>query len=47
MDVRAKRSYDDQIIKKAEHQGIDTFELWCSRRLLKSLELQEDQISQS
>ena len=22
-------------IKKAEHQGIDTFELWCCRRLLK------------
>ena len=22
-------------IKKAEHQGIDTFELWCWRRLLR------------
>ena len=22
-------------IKKVEHQSIDTFELWCSRRLLK------------
>ena len=22
-------------IKKAEHQGIDAFELWCCRRLLK------------
>ena len=24
-------------IKKAEHQRIDTFELWCLRRLLRSL----------
>ena len=23
------------IIKKAKHQGIDAFELWCWRRLLK------------
>ena len=22
-------------VKKAEHQGIDTFELWCWRRLLR------------
>ena len=26
MDVR---------VKKAEHQGIDAFELWCLRRLLR------------
>ena len=25
------------IIKKAEHQRIDPFELWCWRRLLRSL----------
>ena len=30
-------------IKKAEHQRIDTFELWCSRRLLQ----QRDQTSPS
>ena len=24
-------------IKKAEHQGIDAFELWCWRRLLRVL----------
>ena len=35
MDVRAKRSYDDWMIKKAELRRVDTFELWCSRRLLK------------
>ena len=34
-------------IKKAEHQRIDAFELWCWRRLLKSLGLQGDPISQS
>ena len=27
---------DSWTIKKAEHQGIDAFELWCWRRLLKS-----------
>ena len=32
-------------VKKAEHQRIDTFELWCWRRLLKSLGLQEDPTS--
>ena len=26
---------DSWIIKKAEHQGIDAFELWCWRRLLR------------
>ena len=34
-------------IKKAEHQRIDVFELWCWRRLLRVLELQGDQTSQS
>ena len=42
-----KRSHDEWIIKKAEHRRIGTLELWCSRRLLKSLELQEDQTSPS
>ena len=27
--------YDSWIIKKAEHQRIDGFELWCWRRLLR------------
>ena len=27
--------YESWIIKKAEHQRIDAFELWCSRRLLR------------
>ena len=31
MDVRVG------LIKKAEHQGIDAFELWCWRRLLRVL----------
>ena len=30
-------------IKKAEHQRIDAFKLWCWRRLLRSLGLQGDQ----
>ena len=34
-------------IKKAEHQRIDAFELWCWRRLLRSLGLKGDQTSQS
>ena len=34
-------------MKKAEHQRIDAFELWCWRRLLESLGLQGDQASQS
>jgi len=29
-------------IKKAEHQRIDAFELWCWRRLLRVLGLQGD-----
>ena len=27
--------YDGWTVKKAEHQRIDTFELWCWRRLLR------------
>ena len=27
--------YENWVIKKAEHQRIDTFELWCWRRLLR------------
>ena len=26
---------ESRTIKKAEHQGIDSFELWCQRRLLR------------
>ena len=36
------------VIKKAECQRTDTFELWCGRRLLRRLlGLQGDQTSQS
>ena len=28
--------YESWTLKKAEHQRIDVFELWCWRRLLKS-----------
>ena len=34
-------------IKKAEHQRIDAFELWCWRRLLRVLGLQGDLTSPS
>ena len=34
-------------IKKAEHQRIDAFELWCWRRLLRVLGQQRDQTSPS
>ena len=34
-------------VKKAEHGRIDAFELWCWRRLLESLGLQEDPTSPS
>ena len=34
-------------IKKAEHQRIDAFELWCWRRLLRVTGQQGEQISQS
>ena len=27
--------YESWTIKKAEHQGIDAFELWCWRRLFR------------
>ena len=40
---------DSWTIKKTEHRRIDTFELWCWRRLLESLEflaLQGDQTRQ-
>ena len=30
-----KYGYDSWTIKKAEHQRIDAFELWCWRRLLR------------
>ena len=39
--------YESWTIKKAEHQKIDAFELWCWRRLLRVLGLQEDQTSPS
>ena len=32
-------------VKKAEHQRIDAFELWCWRRLLRALGLQGDPTS--
>ena len=34
-------------VKKAEHRRTDAFELWCWRRLLKSLGLQGDPTSPS
>ena len=34
--------YESWTVKKAEHQRIDAFELWCWRRLLRSLEVQGD-----
>ena len=34
-------------VKKAEHQRIEAFELWCWRRLLESLGLQGDPTSPS
>ena len=37
--------YESWIVKKAEHQRIDTFELWCWRRLLRVLGLQGDPTS--
>ena len=39
--------WESWTIKKAEHQRTDAFELWCWRKLLRSLELQGDQASQS
>ena len=34
-------------IRKAEHQRIEAFELWCWRRLLRVPGMQGDQTSQS
>ena len=39
--------YESWTIKKAERQRIDAFELWCWRRLLRVLGLQEDPINPS
>ena len=39
--------YESWTIKKAEHQRIDAFELWCWRKLLRVPGLQEDQTSPS
>ena len=38
---------DSRTVKKAEHQRIDAFELWCWEDSWKSLGQQGDQISQS
>ena len=38
---------DSWTTKKAEHQKIDAFELWCWRRLLRLLGLQGDPTSPS
>ena len=35
--------YESWTIKKAEHQRIDAFELWCWRRLLSPLDGKEGQ----
>ena len=39
--------YESWTLKKAEHQRIYAFRLWCWRRLLKALEQEEDQTSPS
>ena len=39
--------YESWNIKKAEHQRINAFELWCWRRLLRVPGLQGDPTSQS
>ena len=39
--------YESWTIKKAERPRIDTFELWCWRRLLRVFGLQGDPSSQS
>ena len=39
--------YANWSMKKTEGQRIDAFELWCWRRLLRSLGQQGDQTSQS
>ena len=38
---------DSWTIKKAEHQRIDAFELWCWRRLLNPLDCKEIKTSES
>ena len=40
-------AYENWTIKKAEHQRIDAFELWCWRRLLRVLGLQGGQSNPS
>ena len=35
--------YESWTVKKAEHQRIDAFELWCWRRLLSPLDYKEIQ----
>ena len=40
-------AYESWTIKKAEHQRLDAFELWCWRRLLGVLGQQRDPTSQS
>ena len=35
--------YESWTVKKAEHQRIDAFELWCWRRLLSPLDCKEIQ----
>ena len=40
-------SCESWTVKKAECQGIEVFELWCWRRLLRSLWQQGDQTSQT
>ena len=35
--------YESWTIKKAEHQRIDAFELWCWRRFLSPLDFKEIQ----
>ena len=42
-----KYRYESWTLKKAEHQRIDAFELWCWRRLLRVPELQGDPTSPS
>ena len=35
MGTNPMYGYDSWTVKKAEHQRIDAFELWCWRRLLR------------
>ena len=39
--------YESWTIKKGEHQGINAFELWCWRRVLRVLGLQGDLTARS